>query len=559
MGLRGAGDSGKLGEVALFLWLGIGTLLPWNAFITASSYFQHRFQGGPFEDTFESAFGLAYNASNLVALLLLLAVQQFLSESVLITGPYLLTAAIFFAMAVLAVVDVSSGRALFEITMMCVLSCGLLAAPMIAGVTGLASTFPRDCSSSFFSGQALAGVMASLVSLLTTVSSPLKPDFCGNGTNTSGVSYGGDAADAPFAPDWSAFWYFFVAAAVCALSVAAYVGVKALRRRRSDGAAYEGSALNPALQRAMLAHGVEEALPEPPPRNPFGASSVPNPFVDAASLHEQQQERRRQQQQQQLLLQQPQASEEYEYSINLHDSLEEMERRDAAAALLEQQGGGAGRGRGESVPRSEASAEGLDYDEYNRRVFNRLPAEESWSPSTIRMVADITQKPCLAVLVTFWVTLSVFPAVTADTQSSRRCQSEAGRFWNDLFVPMLFLCFNLSDLLGRLLQARWQPLNGKGLLRLSLARLLLLPVFWGLRVRKSRLTPIFANDSLPFIASLLAGFSNGFCATASMVHASRLVPPQHRGVTATLAVTALTLGLMLGSLSSFGTMWIIQG
>jgi hypothetical protein len=38
--------------------LGLGQLLPWNTFITAESFFHYCVCGTPFEDNFESYFGL---------------------------------------------------------------------------------------------------------------------------------------------------------------------------------------------------------------------------------------------------------------------------------------------------------------------------------------------------------------------------------------------------------------------------------------------------------------------------------------------------------------------
>ena len=43
----------------IFFLLGIGSLLPWNAFITASAYYKARFCGTPFFVNFEAFFSVA--------------------------------------------------------------------------------------------------------------------------------------------------------------------------------------------------------------------------------------------------------------------------------------------------------------------------------------------------------------------------------------------------------------------------------------------------------------------------------------------------------------------
>ena len=54
----------------IFLLLGIGILLPWNAFVNAKPYFEARFCSSSGTDTidFELWFGLAWNLASVVSL-----------------------------------------------------------------------------------------------------------------------------------------------------------------------------------------------------------------------------------------------------------------------------------------------------------------------------------------------------------------------------------------------------------------------------------------------------------------------------------------------------------
>mmetsp|Transcript_19884 Transcript_19884/g.32705 ORF Transcript_19884/g.32705 Transcript_19884/m.32705 type:complete len:474 (-) Transcript_19884:616-2037(-) len=468
-------------DQALFFLLGIGCLLPWNAFISETSYYEHRFKGMSYENSFESAFGIAYNYSNLAALFILLGVQQFFSERSLVVGSCLVCGAIFVVTTVLTVSTGVSSDLLFAITMASVLMCGILAAPMIAGVTGMAARFSRACGSSYFSGQAFGGIAASVTSVVTTWSGPMKQSFCPT-VNSTAFETLKDSVGAT--KNWSAFVYFFI---VCVVIFSCILAFSVLRCREDrEKLAMELGESNHRL--ASMTEGADEMEDmerlEPLVQNPTSLSDT-------------------------------RTTEDSDYALNA--------------------------------------------DEYHLRRLNLLPATESWTLSTIRQVIVITLYPCTAVLMTFLVTLAVFPEVTSLTESTEKCKPGTSRVFNDLFVPILFVVFNLADFLGRVVQGVWQPFSGRALMLLSYSRLLLWPFFWFARVKDSRLVIIFGWDWFPFLISLVCGFSNGFLGTASMLHASRLVPVAHRELASTISVLALTLGLSLGSLLSYFSLWIVNG
>ena len=58
----------------VFFFIGIGSSLPWNVFITAQSYFQHRLSGTTYEDSFLNWFSMAFNVSTLMTMLVRTAV-----------------------------------------------------------------------------------------------------------------------------------------------------------------------------------------------------------------------------------------------------------------------------------------------------------------------------------------------------------------------------------------------------------------------------------------------------------------------------------------------------
>ena len=54
---------------AIFFFIGIGSSLPWNVFITAQAYFQRRLSGTTYEDSFLNWFSMAFNMSTLMTML----------------------------------------------------------------------------------------------------------------------------------------------------------------------------------------------------------------------------------------------------------------------------------------------------------------------------------------------------------------------------------------------------------------------------------------------------------------------------------------------------------
>ncbi|GBG28812.1 Equilibrative nucleoside transporter 1 [Hondaea fermentalgiana] len=456
-------------DEALFFTMGVGSLFPWNAFITESSYFSRRFQGTSYVSTFESGFGVAYNLSNVLSLLLLLLVQKYMTERMLIVAPFVGTGIVFCATALLTLVDISVD-ALFYATTATVLLAGIMAAPMISGVAGLAARFRKSCASAFFSGQAFGGVVASVSSLVTSGVAPQPSDFC-NATalfeSEANLSLAARlSAKHPFVVDWSAFSYFTIAAAVCFISVAAYMAVKSR----------QGQNIVPTF-------GV-------------GLGGTGNGSTE-------------------------------------EDVDDDEEEDEDGYALLQ--------------PDIQMEAGDDDDDE----VVMLEVVSGSQELNSALLDSNI--------LLTFLVTLSLFPALTAQTYSRRECAPGSSRFWNDLFVPSLFLCFNGADLLGRLLQGRWQPFSGRGLMFLALSRCIFWPLFFFQHIRGSRLDPVLGSDLFPIATSLACGFTNGFVGTASMVNAQLSVPMVHRDLASTIATICLTIGLTIGSTSSYLSVYIVQG
>ncbi|XP_004852364.1 equilibrative nucleoside transporter 2 isoform X1 [Heterocephalus glaber] len=175
-------DSYHLVGISFFI-LGLGTLLPWNFFITAIPYFQTRLarvnitaetlssnHTGP-TDTF--SFNNWVTLLSQLPLLLFTLLNSFLyqciPEAVRILGSLLAILLLFALTAVLVKVDVSPGP-FFSITMASVWFINSFCAVLQGSLFGQLGTMPSTYSTVFLSGQGLAGIFAALAMLMSMAS-----------------------------------------------------------------------------------------------------------------------------------------------------------------------------------------------------------------------------------------------------------------------------------------------------------------------------------------------------------------------------------------------------
>lgn len=445
---------------ALFFFLGICALLPWNAFITASNFFHSRLVGTTYENTFESFIGLVFTSFNLFAIVLFIpGVQALFAESTLVVVPFFLKGTVFLTMTILTVAGLTlSAEALFGVTLFLVIVAGIMSTPSIAGVLSLASKAPPetgDLISPFFMGEALSGVLMSVVSLVTTVASQTAPSCSALSDNSTRVDDGNQQ-------DWGAFSYFLVAALACYSCILLYhIARRGLGTVSSEGFD-DGDGDDDGEKKKS---GIDATAP---------------------------QER---------------------------DSREHI--ADTRTAV-----------RKASQP--------------------ELPENETWELNAVWKIAKVVFYPCLTLILTFGVTLSLFPAITAATVSTSYCKPGSSAFHNQLFVPVLFLLFNMGDFGGRVIHLYKQPFSPPQLVALALLRLGFVPFFLLMNLRGSRLDPVFTADAWPICITFLFGLSNGFVATAGFVAAPFLVPSQHRRVVSLLTVLCQELGCVIGICLSFG-------
>jgi len=164
----------------------------------------------------------------------------------------------------------------------------------------------------------------------------------------------------------------------------------------------------------------------------------------------------------------------------------------------------------------------------------------------------------LAVFYGFVVTLAVFPTLVQRVQSTT--ESDA-RIFGDLFVPWVFLLFNLGDLTGRVLADFLPVVKHNYLLMVSLLRSVFFPL---VLLSNIKFTDIDGNDlplSLPALLTsdavwwlivYMLGTTGGYVASLSMMYGpSRVTAGHEKEKAGIIMVNFLVWGLFAGSMSSF--------
>ncbi|XP_054457677.1 equilibrative nucleoside transporter 2 isoform X2 [Anoplopoma fimbria] len=170
-------DRGCLVGICFFI-LGLGTLLPWNFFMTASLYFQGRLNTTEWsngttvvrkEYFFNNWMTLLSQLPLLVFTLLNSFLYQRISEAMRIAGSLVFILLFFILTAVLVKVPMEEDR-FFSVTMATIWFINSFGAVLQGSLFGLVGLLPQKFSAIFMSGQGLAGTFAAIAMLLAIAS-----------------------------------------------------------------------------------------------------------------------------------------------------------------------------------------------------------------------------------------------------------------------------------------------------------------------------------------------------------------------------------------------------
>uniref|UniRef100_UPI0037E98C16 equilibrative nucleoside transporter 1-like n=1 Tax=Semicossyphus pulcher TaxID=241346 RepID=UPI0037E98C16 len=206
----------------IFFILGLGTLLPWNFFMTATMYFTSRLKdsidhpsnyttnktsedGDGDEDTrnvLESKFNNVMTLCAMVPLLIFTCLNSFIHQRIpqklRISGSLIVILVVFLLTAVLVKVDVAP-LPFFTLTMIKIVCINSFGAILQGSLFGLAGILPASYTTPIMSGQGLAGAFAAFSMICALASGSALQD--------------------------SAFGYFITACVVILLAIMSYIAL----------------------------------------------------------------------------------------------------------------------------------------------------------------------------------------------------------------------------------------------------------------------------------------------------------------------------------------------
>ncbi|XP_046904841.1 equilibrative nucleoside transporter 2-like [Hypomesus transpacificus] len=170
-------DRGWLVGIIFFI-LGLGTLLPWNFFMTASMYFNNRLNTTEWnngtvtvrkEYYFNNWMTLLSQLPLLLFTLLNSILYQRISEKMRIAGSLVIILILFIFTAILVKVPMQEDS-FFSVTMGTIWFINSFGAILQGSLFGLVGQLPQKYSAVFMSGQGLAGAFAAIAMLLAIAS-----------------------------------------------------------------------------------------------------------------------------------------------------------------------------------------------------------------------------------------------------------------------------------------------------------------------------------------------------------------------------------------------------
>ncbi|NXG92467.1 S29A3 protein, partial [Stercorarius parasiticus] len=167
------------GAYIIFFLLGIGSLLPWNFFITAKHYWMYKLQNcsdraGPvgqaasdLRDFFESYISIASTVPSVLCLIGNFLLVNKVPASVRILSSLFVMLAVFLVITVLVKVDTSAWTTrFFTLTMGCVVAVSGASTVFTSSIFGLSSCFPMRNLQALISGQAMGGTISAVASII---------------------------------------------------------------------------------------------------------------------------------------------------------------------------------------------------------------------------------------------------------------------------------------------------------------------------------------------------------------------------------------------------------
>merc|ERR1711976_879403 len=181
--------------------------------------------------------------------------------------------------------------------------------------------------------------------------------------------------------------------------------------------------------------------------------------------------------------------------------------------------------------------------------------------SDIIYIGKAIKYQATSLLLVFAVTLCVFPVITERVESeciTSQSDSAYCRYFGSTqyFLPVTcFLLINLADFSGRFLAGKFQLIglhNDVGLLCAALFRIVVAAGFFLTRRDNFVGLGIMGSDWAYIVLMIIFGVSGGYVANLCFMYGPQRVNPDKEETAGSLLPLYLCVGLLIGSLASFG-------
>jgi hypothetical protein len=564
---RWCSPSSRIIIPAIFLLLGVGVLVPWNAFISAKGYFQSRVcseTGDPANASIESWFAMIYNLSSVISLGLLITIQAVrdqiqmateaepeiqdplslshenttMSNSLTESGvpvrtnttesnhsdnnskahafwlvmlPLALYLVVFLFTDLLVLVPTISVNVFEILTLICLAVCGMCGAIASAGIVATAGLFPATLAMNpFLAGQSVGGVAVSFANFVAACLED--PSLYWDAHCKSDVNrFNFDQASVLRQEQELSLSLQLQAGDDTAATCVAY--------EQRDWAVFfyffMGSLV---LAYCLLGYAYIDRFQRRRHRDAY--ETIDDTDSDEAAV------------------------DDIEVSPRIG-----LELNDSNLRAEDGVDGGVGDRLITSKSTGDLAAPEAVTDPDDSNLEEIGPNND-----TIAAWSHVNG-PATCIFFTFFVTLSLFPGWTSELQSVRQCRTYF-RLSNDLYTPFSFLLFNVGDLLGRLLSAKitQNRINGLStkLVTASLLRFLFFPLLF-MCIGGTREGFQIQSDLYSFVIQFSFAVTNGLLVSTAFVHAPTLLPgTTHMQERSSEILTfAVAFGLLSGSLFSF--------
>ncbi|XP_065806225.1 equilibrative nucleoside transporter 2 isoform X1 [Labrus bergylta] len=438
----------------IFFILGLGTLLPWNFFMTASLYFQGRLNttemsNGTLVVRKEYYFNNWMTLLSQLPLLLFTLLNSFLyqriSGAIRIGGSLVFILLLFIFTAVLVKVPMEEDS-FFSVTMATIWFINSFGAVLQGSLFGLVGLLPQKYSAIFMSGQGLAGTFAAIAML---------------------IAIGSDVDS-----ETAALGYFVTPCVGTLLTLFSYM-------------------LLPRLEFARY-------------------------HLDNSNKYE------------------------AETTDGLLKGSQTVVRYNTESGAAESR-----KLNGHANSTDEAAGDQISDATTKHTILSLEPAKAS-----VKEVFKKIWVMAFCVTFVFTVTLSVFPAVTADVRTYFPNTN-----WERFFISTCcFLAFNINDWFGRTITTwiHWPSKESRLFPALVVSRVVFIPLLMLCNVQSRSYLPVyFHHDAVFTVIMCLFSLSSGYFVCLSMSYAPQLVEPKDAETAGALMTFFLALGLSIGAAVSF--------